>query len=137
MLDGPQEFRSKIVDHVLPTIIDPGDYSISSTQWANGPWEVNIYPVRNIETFSRKIRFGRINRIQGRRIYITIDKSSAEISIATAMTIKFIEKLPRMILTKSREVRFLLISYCTGQDYNKLLAEDLWNLRRPRTAIGK
>jgi hypothetical protein len=72
-------------------IVDSGNCSISSTKIGNEPEEVDVYPVRKIGAFRRKIRFGRIDKVQGRRIYITIDKASAEISIATAMTIEYIE----------------------------------------------
>ena len=35
------------------------------------------------------------------------------------------------------ELRVLLISYYTGESYNKLLWEDVWKVRQTQSTIGK
>ena len=137
ILDGPEDLNSRIVEHSLRSIVDSGGFSMSSTRIGNGPTKVNLYPVRNIEAFSHKIRFGTIDKIEGRRIYITVDKASAELSIATAITIKFIEDFPDRVQWGFWELRVLLISYYTGESYNQLLWEDVWKVRQTQSTIGK
>jgi hypothetical protein len=136
VLDGPQELNARIVEHILPSMVDSGDFSMS---WRSDdvPTRVSLYPVRDIEGFSQKLFFGKIEKIEGRQMYVAVDKSRAELVIAMILIKKFIEELPELARWKLRELRVFLLSCYSGEDYDKLLVEDFFRDGQTQAAAGR
>jgi hypothetical protein len=105
------------VEALLPVLVDEPDKN--SVTWAtfdgHAPGTVHLGPVANPNRFAARIRFGKVDKIEDRTIYVSVDEYKAQIQGTVSRAAQFLARLPSTIRGLIFLGRVRLIAWWTGR----------------------
>jgi len=99
---------------VLPTLVDgKGDYAMS---WSGSrPDSISLAPIAQPEAFATRVNFGRVERIEGRTIYLRVDSKQVHFQAFVIWAKKFIEDFPNYLRRLVFNCRVKFTAWWTGR----------------------
>jgi hypothetical protein len=84
---------------IVPKLADEDNYSLSCS-WDQSHSYISLSPVRDVEGCARKIRFGKVERIDGRTIYVQLHPRSVRLEAWLTEATKFLQSTRRLLLDR-------------------------------------
>jgi hypothetical protein len=130
--------RWQATETLLPHIVDsPRSAGFCWCSWGGRPPDVvTLGPVADPEAFARRIRFGTVEEIEGRTVYVTVDENKTKAQVVVVKLARFFEELPGDLLLLSYIGRLKLISWWTGQSEFEVFLSDLGWRPKASTETG-
>src|SRR5713101_1924004 len=115
VLDGVEDDMTwESLQVVLPTLVDgKGEYAMS--WWGSKPGSLSLAPVAQPEAFALRIRFGKVEGIEGRTIYIRVDPKQARFEAIVIKAKEFFEDFPNYLHRLAFMWRVKIVAWWTGK----------------------
>jgi hypothetical protein len=124
--------RRGVTQTLLPAIVDdPLQPSIGWFVWGDqAPNKIDLGPVSDPKAFARRIRFGTVEKITGRTIFVKVDESKVRVQLVIVKVGRFLADLPDTIRALPFIARIKMIAWWTGKSEGDVFWSELWRMTK-------
>lgn len=82
VLDGNPTLTSQVAEYLAASLLDDANWwHISWSQWGWANTKLTLAPIVDPESLRQRVRFGNVTRIDGRTVYVKVDRMRGTILV--------------------------------------------------------